>query len=381
MSKIAVKGELLKWAIERAQKDVTSLQKKFPKLNDWLIEKSKPTLRQLEDFAKTTYTPFGFLLLDKPPEESLPFPHFRTIQDEEYTRPSPELIDTIQTMQIRQAWMREYLIEEGQAALPFVNSARVDDNHVMIANNMRRLLGFDDDWAEKRNTWAEALRSFREALENLGVLVIVNGIVGSNNTSRPLNVREFRGFVMVDEYAPLVFVNGKDSKAAQMFTLAHEFAHILFGKSASFDLRDLEPAADEVEKVCNNVAAEFLAPSDKIQKIWHQEGPKKDKFKILGEKFKVSQIVIARRVLDLKFITKKEFQKFYNEFIRFEKTPQATGGGGNPYSNYNLRIGERFAKTVIRAALDGKLLYSDAYRLTDLYGKTFETYALRLGMI
>ena len=133
-------------------------------------------------------------------------------------------------MQLRQAWMRDEVKDQGHEPLSFVRSARVGDPPEGIAQRMRQVLQFGDNWAEQEPTWTQGVRRLREAIEDARILVAVNGIVG-NNTHRKLNPGEFRGFVLVDDYAPLVFVNNSDGKAAQMFTLAHEFAHVFFGSS------------------------------------------------------------------------------------------------------------------------------------------------------
>ena len=144
----------------------------------------------------------------------------------------------------RQAWMREYLVEQGHEPLGFVGSAEIAEEPVRIAEDMKRTLGLGQNWTASQPTWSAALRELQRMIEDAGILMVVNSVVGNNN-HRKLEVNEFRGFVLVDEYAPLVFVNGADGKAAQMFTLAHEMAHIWFGSSAAFDLRQLQPADDE----------------------------------------------------------------------------------------------------------------------------------------
>jgi len=380
MTTIAVNAKVMRWAIERSNLSPDFLQRKFPKIAQWASEERHPTLRQLQSFAKTTSTPLGFFFLENPPDIQLPVPYFRTLGDDSLNKPSPDLLDTVRMMQQRQSWMREFLTEQGCERLSFVRSAKLGEQTRLIAGHIRRTLEFDEEWTSKRSTWTEALQDLRDAMEEAGILVIVNSIVG-NNTHRKLNPGEFRGLVLVDEYAPILFVNGADAKAAQMFTIAHELAHVFFGSSAAFDLREMSPANDKVEKACNMVAAEFLVPENKLRQIWPSINTSDEPFQVLARRFKVSSLVAARRALDLKLINKSDFLEFYHAYQRDERrTSTNRRGGGDFYANQNLRVGRRFASTVIHAVKEGKLLYTEAYKLTGLYGKTFRRYASSLGI-
>jgi Zn-dependent peptidase ImmA (M78 family) len=377
MSRVAVDKKVLRWAVRRSGLKLDDLVQRFPTIQQWATGESQPTLHQLESLAKATLTPLGFFFLAEPPEQRLPIPYFRTARDETTSEPSPDLLETIQIMQRRQAWMREFLIEQGQDRLPQVNSSRPDETPASLANRIRRALDFDAGWAAGQRTWTDALHFLCEAIEDAGILVVINSIVG-NNTHRKLDPAEFRGFVLVDDYAPLVFVNGADFKSAQMFTLAHELAHIFFGSSAAFDLREMQPADDPVEQASDHVAAEFLVPQRDLRELWPSVHSQSERFQKIARRFKVSEIVAARRALDLNLINKKAFLEFYHVY-QSNELRVVRPEGGDFYANQNLRIGQRFASTVIRAVKEGKLLYSEAYRLTGLYGKTFDHYATSLG--
>ena len=378
MSRVAVKESILRWAVERSGLSLDQLLEKFPQIREWVAGHSQPTLRQLESLAKTTLTPLGFFFLAEPPAEPMPIPHYRTLGDRDVREPSPDLLDTVHAMQRRQAWLRDYFTEQGQEALSIVKSAKFSETAKASANRLRKLLQIDQDWAAHYASWTEALDALRDKLEDAGILVVVNGVVG-NNTHRKLDVEEFRGFVLVDDLAPLVFVNGSDGKAAQMFTLAHELAHVAFGSSAAFDLRQLMPANDEKEKACNLVAAEFLVPEDALRQSWPALQRATEPFQESARQFKVSALVAARRALDLGLISRDAFFKFYAAYQEDERRQMGKrSSGGNFYATQTLRLSRRFATNVSRAVKEGKLLYADAYRLTGLFGKTFDRYTASL---
>ena len=220
MNRVAIKPKLLRWACERAGFDRADLEHKFPHLTAWEEGTTQPTLKQVEAYAKATYTPVGYLFLPEPPVENIPIPDFRAPGNERIGHPSPDLLDTIYVCQQRQEWFRNYARSIGESPLGFEGSARVGDGVVRTAARIRAELGFDLDARRQMPTWTDALRHFIDQADGLGILVMCNGVVHNNNY-RHLDPLEFRGFAMADDFAPLVFINGADTKAAQMFTLAH----------------------------------------------------------------------------------------------------------------------------------------------------------------
>ncbi len=374
MQTVEINPRIIRWGIDRSGLTDQILEDKFPKLKAWLTGDKFPTFNQLKELSKKVKLPIGYFFLTEPPEEKLPIPFYRTGRAQVAENPSPELIDTLYTMQRRMLWLREYSLETDQDKLDFVGIAKLTDPIDNVATSIKRHLGLSDDWAQKHPTWESALRDLYKHTDAVGINVVANGIVG-NNTHRKLNPREFRGFVIVDEYAPILFVNNADGKAAQMFTIAHELAHIWFGASAIFDLEQLQPADIALEVACNKVAAEFLVPAERLRKTWDTLSNQNNVFQLLAKTFKVSEIVVARRLLDLNLINKVKYFEFYNAYQLEVDERAKTAAGGDYYSNQAMRVGHTFMKAVIQAVSEGSLQHIDAFRLTSLYGKTFDSYA------
>src|SRR3989441_5810491 len=305
MIRVEIKPELLSWARERAGLDADALAHRFPKLDAWEEGPVKPTLKQIEDFAKATHTPVGFLFLKEPPVERIPIPDFRTIRNKPIARPSPDLLDMIYVCQQRQEWYRDFARLERESPVSCVGSASLDSNVEQTAAIMRHALGFDIEERRRIPTWTDALRLFIGQADEAGIMVMCSGVV-LNNNYRPLDPDEFRGFALSDNLAPLVFINGADTKAAQMFTLAHELAHIWLGQSAVSDTQASLVPDHKVERWCNNVAAELLVPLEILKQ--ENDGGLSLKVELdrLARLFKVSTLVILRRIHHAGGLTREE---------------------------------------------------------------------------
>jgi Zn-dependent peptidase ImmA (M78 family) len=367
-TRLEIKNDIIQWAIARAGYKWEAFVKNFPRVKDWIEGKSKPTLRQLEVFARKVHVPLGYLFLEEPPKEEVPIPFFRT-SSWQGDKVSLNVYDTILLLQRRQEWLSEYLKEKGYDRIPFVDKYNQNTGYKKIVGDIRDILQLPEEWADAFQTWEEALKHLTTQIEEAGIVVTFNSVVGNNN-KRKIKVDECRGFVLVDEYAPFMFINNDDVKAAQMFTLLHELAHIWIGKSAGFDFRQLQPASDPIETFCDQVAAEFLVPEASFLKAWEEQGD----IKLLSKKFKVSPIVIARRALDLGKMNKADFFSFYNEHLVKAQKQKEARSGGDFYATSKNRLSLKFMAHVNQAIKENHLLYRDAYQLTQLKGDTYQKF-------
>ncbi|MCH6259280.1 ImmA/IrrE family metallo-endopeptidase [Puniceicoccaceae bacterium K14] len=380
--KITLQPDLLRWARERAGLSEAVLAKKLSAKEEQVKQWEQDgtlTQKRAEKLAHVTHTPYGYLFLPTPPLEELPVPDFRTVDDAPVLQPSPNLLDTIYGMQQRQSWLRDHLIEEDEDPKEFVGSFDLQADPKIVAQAMKDELGLQTGWASNVSTWTAALMILREQIEGLGILIVFNGVV-NNNSHRKLDPQEFRGFALADKYAPLVFINAADFKGAQMFTLAHELAHIWLGAEGVSNFVDLQPPEVDTELFCNKVAAEFLIPEAELSNVWQETLQKDEPFQWLARQFKVSTVVAARRALDLGLVERSEFFSFYEDYKQDERRKAAERtGGGSYWANQNVRIGRRFGQTVVSAARSGKILYRDAYSLLGFKtGESFDKYAAHL---
>jgi Zn-dependent peptidase ImmA (M78 family) len=295
-------------------------------------------------------------------------------------RPSADLLDTIYLCQQRQEWYRDFARSTGEDPLAFVGSISMNDDVVTTAAAIRHTLGFDLEDRQRAPTWEEALRRFIAQADDLGILVMCSGIV-FNNTHRKLDPDEFRGFAMADPLAPVIFINGADTKSAQMFTLAHELVHIWLGRSGLSDVQPVQTSDHAVELWCNVVAAEVLVPAAAMREVYDPTADLPNEVGRLARCFKVSTLVILRRFHDLGWLPPDTFWAAYETEVE-RLWAFGKGGGGNFHLTEAARVSKRFARAVVGSTLEGQTLYRDAFRLLGFSKlQTFNEFGRSLGVM
>lgn len=370
-----IKPEMIQWARARLNLSVDEFAKKLhvkPQcVIEWESGKTAITMSQAESLAALSLLPLGIFFLKTPPKIDLKLPDFRSVGNAFVSDASPELEATILAMQEKQAWFREYLIENGKSPLSFIGSITLQTPIKNAAKKIKDILSLTETNLESIGNWSEYMGILIRQIESAGILFIRNGVVG-NNTSRPLDLEEFRGFVLIDQYAPLIFINGRDSKNAQLFTLIHEIVHLLLGESGLIDANMNLKSSNTIERYCNHVAAEFLVPEDQFKASFKRYGNSADVENVISElakEFKVSKFVVIARCRELSLLRSQVTDDLWAHeaaLLRKQKEKQKERGGGDYFSSLRYKVGQLFAQTVIFEVLDHKISYSDAYHLLNI---------------
>lgn len=326
-----IRPDLLVWARESIgytpEEVAQKLRQPLDKVLAWESGKAQPTIAQLRSVANIYKRPLAVFYLSEPPLAFQAMRDFRRLPSEEGERRfSPELLLAIRTARARREVALDLLRDAGdEPSLPVVARSKIS-SVTELAAAARDLLGVQ---LEEQQGWRdkyEALRGWITALESLGVLVFhASGVALS----------EMRGFSISDPPLAVIVANGKDSPRGRVFTLMHEFAHVLLKDGGLCDLREAEgtqlPPERRTEVFCNQVAAEILVPGASLleaaRDLDRQSGDWADADLVrLAARFSVSREVILRRLLTLGLTSGEFYRRKRGEFLEaYAQQPAVTG--------------------------------------------------------
>ncbi len=379
-----VTPEVMKWAREQMSLSLDEAARKISRpvedIIGWEDGTRRPTIAQLRDAARVYKRSLAVFYLSAPPEGFATLRDFRTLPESESRQYSPELALVVRTADFRQRWLSEYLEDEGNEPLSFVGSASLNDSPGRVAAGIRETLAMTHSELRECSGYDGALRLWIHKVEAAGVFVF---------RLRDVSVTEARGFVISDPYAPMIFLNANDAKAAQIFTLAHELGHLWLGHTGVSNLetrgRVIDQEADAVEVFCNQVAAEVILPPQRFREVWATapSGALDKKIAKMAREFKVSEIVIARRLLQENVIARESYEEIQNNVKqRWEERRKEEKGGPVDYSiKMAARNGHMFTKTVLAGFLSGTISGRDASQLLNVKINNFTKLGKTVGLL
>lgn len=376
-----VNPDVLLWAQDFSSRDARQIEDRFSKWGDWISKKASPTVGEIKAISDFTRIPFGYFFLPKPPKIELPIEDFRVGRGRKL-EPSADLLDTVHLNQHRQDWYVDYLQERvGLEKLPFIGSAK-NLGVEAAASVITEQLDFGVRRRASLGTMDEVRAYLIRRFEQLGGLAVINSLVG-NNTHRKLDIDEFRGFTLHSEYAPLVFVNGSDTKNGQVFSLLHEFAHVWRGEGGvSAGGEAFQMRGSENERWCDQVAAQIAVPKSDLRDVFRPDEEFSAQLDRLGGRYKCSTLVVLIQMRETGIIGEADFCRLYDaEVGRLRKFIDAKRpGGGNFYAVQNLHVGNALGRALVNETQRGATAMTEALGLLSFSKTTtFDSYAKHLG--
>lgn len=346
---------VLSWALDRTGLDDEALLRRFLQLEKWQSGELQPTLKQAKELAQAAHIPFGRLLLDKPSGEDAGVADFRTVRSAPVEAVSPDLQETLFSNQNRLAWYSDFATDQGIEPPTLFGAVEPSASPEQAAAFARDQLALEET---QPVPGSDKVREIALRMEDNGILVARNGVVGDAN-KRTLDIGEFRGFTIAEDGYPLVFVNTRDAKSAQLFSLAHELGHVVRGEPGISDHSERQ----ELERWCNRFAAEFLAPPKAVRAVYKESG--EDLLATVSKvakRFGLSREAMLWRLVELGLVTQPEADEVAGAVVASPPAKKKNDGGPPRHTLVRSRVGGLFYDTVIRAAMNGQIPEFEAAR-------------------
>ena len=367
-----VNPDLLMWARESInmglEEAADKIGVKADRLQAWETGEKRPTINQARNMSRVYRRPLAaFYLPQRPSELGFSVPHdFRRLPQDQPRMLSPELITELRRIEYLREAAVELAEELAREVRQFVGGSRLDEPVRVLAQRATSLLGVSMADRQRWRTEYDALNGWKDAIELQGVLVMhLNGV----------DVAEVRGIALAEQAFPLIAVNGKDSPNGRIFTLIHDFIHLMLGATGMSNMRlGLRARTPEqrTERLCNRLAGEVLVPRQALlshEDVQDTSGVvnwSDETIRHLARQFHVSREVIVRRLVILGRATDDFYREKRRQYTREHESAGKSTGGPIPMSRRIIRaIGQPFARIAIGAYYREAISSSD---LSELLG-------------
>lgn len=387
-SRLSVSPRTLQWARERSLLSLADVAARLRRASitpdtvaGWERGEGAPSSAQVRTLARIFRVPARWLRYDEPPRvfDDLGLIDFRAGADQPLTEPSQNLRSAIEHALAVQAWMVEYREREGYDRVALVGARSSKEPPTKVAKYLRERFEVERLRAEAKDG-KELFDKLRARAQDEGVLVLRIGHV-ANKTTWALDPDEFKGFTLIDDdqLAPLIFVNRKDLDEAQLFTLAHELAHVVTGGAgvSNEDIAEVDEDRPTVERWCDQVAEELLLPAKAFERAWAgARGLDSAQVAEIASSLKVTAVVVARRAVTSGHATARalngyvEAQRRQAAATRAKAKQKPKKGGPGPKQTLPGRYGQDVVRLMASSAVAGR---SSGTEALDLLGVSFKT--------
>ncbi len=350
-----VKPKMLTWARERSGLSIDAAAAKAKlapaMLLAWESESSgdRPSIAQVRKLGEIYKRPLAVFFLPEPQRTFDAQKEFRRLPGVTPQNESSEMRLALRTALFRREAARELYKQLGEPAPVFTEAAQPGEDPEVVGGRIRAMLGID--W-KTQLAWKSpyaALNAWRAAVERLGILVFQSGEMG---------VKEMRGISIPHGPLPVILLNSADAPHGRIFTLLHEFAHILL-TNGGHETSSLEgkknPEDQRLERVSNRFAAAALMPRHEfIEEVLRYpgaiEGDEDSLRKLAFRRIKASPEAILRRLVELRQTTRGTYRMKRRGWLERSWYSPPQGEGGPPLE---VRILASAGRPFVSLVLDG----------------------------
>ncbi len=369
---VDIELSVLKWLIDSSGWSNDEIAKRLntntENIQKIIAGKKKPTFKQLQELSIIFKRPIAAFLLSKPKIEKPKPKDYRMLQDK------IDKFDKKTIFVLRKSRRLQELTKELSRNISYEIKAKseqvsINDNPEKVGEKYREIFNLTEEKQRKFKTSYELFHYIRDILEDRNIYVF--------QFSMP--IEDARGFVFADDIPNIIVVNTKDSIEARLFSLMHEFAHILLGESV-IDLPDITTVIkNDIENWCNNFSASFLFPKIVANQLFNKNKEnltQKETLNYLSRKYKVSKAMLLVSMKKLNFISKEDYENILNRFkpdLKKEKIKGTKGGGGVPSDKKILsEVGNKFISLVTNNYDKKFITYTDALNYLSVKSKNFD---------
>jgi len=318
----------------------------------WESGDRRPTIDDLRELSKAFNRSLSAFFLPEPLKERSPPEDFRRFPDADKKLTKKTLLG-IRKAQYFQEVSKELLDNLSKNAQPSIEIIDISYNEENVAEEQRQNLNFSFIYQKELSNETELLRELIKAIEAKGIFVF----------QFPLVKRELRGFTLMDILPFSIVINSREHPRAKIFTLMHEFGHILLNIPAMCfpDVDDIVQGTDKVSNVerwCNNFAGSFLMPKNEIIQDIKLSGI--NSIRQIANKYKVSQSAFLIRAKNLGIIDNVFYNKVMYELRQKNKPDEDFGRSGTSVERAIRNKGKLFCSLVMQNISNQRITDSTA---------------------
>ncbi|UCE74012.1 MAG: ImmA/IrrE family metallo-endopeptidase [Methanomassiliicoccales archaeon] len=375
--KVEVNPKVFKWLRESSGWSIEDVAKRLKSSIEVVeaIEKGErqPTFRQLKELSNAYKRPLASFLLSVPIKER-PLPKDYRMLSGKKDVFDKSTIYIIRKVRNLQEISKELSININYPTKPKVKRVTIKQNPEDISAYYRELFELTEKKQRKYGTPYEMFRYLRDNFEEMNILIF----------QFPMPIDDARAFALTDDLPNVIVVNKKDTIEARLFSLMHEFGHVLLGETV-IDFPDISILVDNRKELwCNTFASSFLLPKKIANSVFKTERKaltETNTLNRLSRKYKVSKAMLLYNMLKQNFITRKEYEAILERYRPEETEPVDEGdedkeekkGGGIPSDRRCLsEVGNKFISIVANNYDRNYITFTDALNYLSIRSKNFD---------